>query len=219
MIKKYTHFLFDLDGTITDPKVGITKSVAYALRQFGIEIEDLDSLCTFIGPPLKESFQHFFNFSEEQSKEAVLKYREYYTPYGIYENYLYEGMEHLFKSIVNHGGRIIMATSKPEIFALQIAKHFHIDQYFDYIAGSDINLSRDKKGEVIAYALQKMDISPESTIMIGDRMHDIIGAKENKLSSVGALYGYGDRTEMEEAQADYIVNSVDELEKLLLEML
>lgn len=186
---KYKYFLMDLDGTISDPKVGITKAVAFSLKQYGIEIKDLDSLCDFIGPPLTESFQQYFDFSEEKSKEAVLKYREYYIPYGIYENQLYEGMAQLLKNIVDQGSKIILATSKPTIFAEKILKYFKIDKYFEFVAGSEMDLSRYGKGEVIEYALKKMNINSENAIMIGDRKHDIIGAKENKLASIGTVKG------------------------------
>lgn len=215
---KYRYFLLDLDGTITDPKLGITKAVAFSLKQYGIEIEHLDSLCDFIGPPLTESFQQYFGFSEEKSKEAVLKYREYYSPYGLYENQLYEGMAQLLKNIVNQGNKIILATSKPTIFAEKILKYFKIDQYFEFIAGSEMDLSRYGKGEVIEYALKKMNINSENAIMIGDRKHDIIGAKKNNLASIGVLYGYGKIEEMENAHADYIVHDVYELERLMINL-
>lgn len=216
---KYKYFLMDLDGTITDPKVGITKAVAYALKQYGINIENLDSLLKFIGPPLTESFQQYYGFSETNSKEAVLKYREYYVPYGIYENQLYDGMEHMLKSVVEHGGKIILATSKPQIFAEKILRHFHIDEYFELVAGSNMDLSRYKKGEVIEYALRELSINSEDAIMIGDREHDIIGARENKLSSIGVTYGYGTRQELIDEEADFIAQNVSELEELMLELL
>jgi phosphoglycolate phosphatase len=217
--KKIKYFFMDLDGTVTDPKEGITKSVAYALKHYGIQIDNLDSLCKFIGPPLTKSFQQYYGFTEEESKEAVQKYREYYVPYGIYENYLYDGMESLLKNVVKNGGRIVLATSKPQIFAEQILQHFHIDEYFTFIAGSNMDLSRSKKGEVIEYALTALGIPAENVIMIGDREHDIIGARENNLPSIGVTYGYGSREELSDAKADYIVQSVSELEKLMLELL
>lgn len=215
---KYRYFIMDLDGTVTDPRMGITKAVAYALKQYGFIIENLDSLCDFIGPPLTESFQQYFGFSEEQSKEAVLKYREYYIPYGIYENHLYEGVEHLLENVVKHGGRIILATSKPQILAEKILRYFQIDKYFDYVSGSNMDLTRYGKGEVIEYALKEMHIHSENAIMIGDRKHDIIGAKENNLATIGVSYGYGCSQELIDAHSDYIVHNVCELEKLMLEL-
>lgn len=217
-IKKYDYFLMDLDGTITDPKEGITKSVAYALKQYGIETENLDSLCKFIGPPLVWSFENYYGFSKEQSLEATEKYREYYRPKGIFENYLYEGMEDLLKAVKARGAKLVLATSKPEGFAKQILEHFKIDHYFDFVAGSSLDTSRCEKGQVIEYALSTMNIPPESAIMVGDREHDVIGAKENELSCIGVLFGYGDREELEAANAKHIVKDVGELKELMLSM-
>lgn len=215
---QYDYFLMDLDGTITDPKEGITKSVAYALKQYGIETENLDSLCKFIGPPLAQSFERFYGFSKEQSLEAVEKYREYYRPKGIFENYVYEGMEQLLQAVKERGGKLVLATSKPEIFAKQILEYFKIDHYFDLIAGSSMDTSRCEKGQVIEYALKSANIPIENAIMIGDREHDVMGAKENALPCIGVLFGYGNREELEAAQAEYIVKDVDELQKLMLSM-
>lgn len=155
---------------------------------------------------------------KEKSKEAILKYREYYIPYGIYENQLYSGMDQLLSNIVKQGSNIILATSKPTIFAEKILKYFKIDQYFEFIAGSEMDLSRYGKGEVIEYALRKMNINSENAIMIGNRKHDIIGAKENKLASIGVLYGYGKIEEMENAHADYIAHDIYEHERLMINL-
>lgn len=208
---------FDLDGTITDPKIGITSSVAYALEKYGITVEDKDQLTTFIGPPLHESFRKYFGFSHMAAYDAVDKYREYYKTQGIFENFLYDGMADLLKSLQNAGIKIVMATSKPEIFAQQIAEYFHIDSHFTCIAGSELDGTRVAKDEVIAYAMERIGIKDTAgTIMIGDRMHDIVGAKKNGMKSIGVLYGYGNRMELEDAGADYIVESVEELKTLLL---
>ena len=210
---------FDLDGTITDPKIGITSSVAYALEKYGIIVEDRDQLTTFIGPPLHESFCKYFGFSHMAAYDAVDKYREYYKAQGIFENYLYDGMTDLFKSLQNAGIQIVMATSKPEVFARQIAEYFHIDSYFTCITGSELDGTRVAKYEVIACAMERIGIKDATgAIMVGDRMHDIVGAKKNGMTSVGVLYGYGNRIELEDAGADYIVESVEELRKLLLSM-
>lgn len=213
---KQKYILFDLDGTITDPKEGITKSVAYALESFGILVEDMDTLCKFIGPPLRDSFTEFYDFNEEQAELAIKKYREYFTDKGIYENILFKGIPELFEDLLGNGKVIILATSKPTVFAVKILEYFHIKQYFRFIAGSELNLNRATKGEVIQYALEQNGIFDKSeAIMIGDRKHDIIGAKENGIKSVGVLFGYGDRPELQEAGADYIVETIEELEHLL----
>ena len=151
--------------------------------------------------------------------DAVDKYREYYKTKGIFENYLYDGMADLLQSLQEAGMQIIMATSKPEIFARQIAEYFHIDSYFTCITGSELDGTRVAKDEVIACAMERIGKKDAAgAIMIGDRMHDIIGAKKNGMQSIGVLYGYGDRAELEEAGADYIVGSVEELKTLLLSM-
>ena len=219
-MKNYKYVLFDLDGTLTDPKEGITKSVAYALEAYGIHVEDLDSLCKFIGPPLKDSFVKFYRFSEEQGYEAVEKYREYFRPHGVYENKVYAGVDKLLAELKASGKMIILATSKPTVFANTILEHFDLMKYFDVVCGSELDGSRVKKGDVIAYALEQVaekdtGFDKSKAVMIGDREHDILGAKENGLDSIGVLYGYGDRAEHEAAGAGYIVETVEELIKTL----
>ncbi len=205
------NIFFDLDGTLTDPKEGITKSVAYALDYFGIHVEDTDSLINFIGPPLWESFKVFYGFDDEKANEAVAKYRERFCDIGLYENDVYDGISDMLAALKKKGFRLAVATSKPWIYAEKIVKHFGIDSYFEMIAGSEMDGTRVKKDEVIAYALESLGMNVEETIMVGDRKHDIQGAKLNNMSNVGVLFGYGSREEFEAAGADYIVDSVAEL--------
>jgi len=208
----YKYILFDLDGTLTDPKLGITKSVAYALKSYGIEVEDLDSLLKFIGPPLKDSFVKYYGFSEEQGVEAVERYREYFKPYGIYENKVYDGVENMLAKLMKCGKKVILATSKPTVFANVILEHFNLKQYFTCVVGSELDGSRVKKGDVVAEALRQAGVTDKSVaVMVGDREHDIFGAKENEIDSVGVLYGYGDRAELETAGSGHVVESVEEL--------
>lgn len=215
-MKTYQYILFDLDGTLTDPKEGITKSVAYALRAFGIETEDLDTLCRFIGPPLKNSFMDFYGLSSEEAELAVEKYREYFAPTGIFQNKVYEGVEKMLQHLQAGGKTIILATSKPTVYAKQILEHFRLDAYFNHVIGSELDGRRTKKGEVIACALEIAGIKDcTEAVMIGDRMHDVIGAKENNLDCIGVLYGYGDRRELEESGADCIAETVEELAKMI----
>lgn len=216
-MKEYQYILFDLDGTLTDPKEGITKAVAYALRHFGIEVEDLDSLCKFIGPPLKDSFMNFYGFSEEDALVAVDKYREYFAPIGLFQNQVFEGVENLLKVFTERGKQLILATSKPTVYAKQILEYFHLDSYFSYIVGSELDGTRVKKGDVIAYALQEAGVEDlQKAVMIGDREHDIIGAKENGLDAAGVLYGYGSVEEFETNGADYIAATIEELMNIFL---
>lgn len=213
------YILFDLDGTLTDPGEGITNSVAYALDKYGITVEDKTTLNTFIGPPLHESFQKYFRFSILQSFDAVTKYREYYHDRGIFENRLYDGIIDLLAHLKAEGRCIIMATSKPTVFAERIADHFDFRKYFDIIVGSELNGKRIDKAEVIKEALRQAgDPDPEKCIMIGDRLHDVIGAKKTSLRSIGVLYGYGSREELTEAGADYIAPDVSSLRDLLCEI-
>lgn len=217
-MKNYKYILFDLDGTITDPKIGITKSVAYALQCFGIEVDDLDTLCKFIGPPLRDSFMEYYGFSEADANLAVEKYREYFGVTGLYENTVYDGMEMLLQSLRNQEMTLIIATSKPTVYATRILDHFGLLKYFAFVAGSELNGDRSKKAEVIKYALEQNHIEDLSgVIMIGDREHDILGAKQVGISSLGVLFGYGNRNELEKAGADFIANAVNEIGHLLMQ--
>lgn len=210
------YILFDLDGTIIDPKIGITSSVAYALNKFNIHVEDLDNLCKFIGPPLKDSFMEYYNFSEEDAKQAILYYRERFQDKGIYENFLYENFEDLLIALKTQGKTLLIATSKPTVFAERILEHFNLRKYFDFVGGSNFDGTRANKSEVIFHVLKENSISDLSkAIMVGDRKHDIIGAKKAGLQSVGVLYGYGNYEELEASGADYIVKDVEELSILL----
>ena len=211
------YILFDLDGTLTDPGEGITNSVAYALEKYGIKVEDKTTLNSFIGPPLHESFQKYFNFSILQSYDAVTKYREYYHDRGIFENRLYDGIEDLLSSLKASGKTVIMATSKPTVFARRIAEHYGIMEFFDIIVGSELDGHRVDKAEVIEEALRQAG-GPlaDKCIMVGDRLHDVLGAKKNALSCIGVTYGYGGYEELKEAGADVIVNNVGELLEILL---
>ena len=204
-------YLFDLDGTLTDPKEGITKSVAYALNKFEISVEHLDDLCVFIGPPLLDSFMKEYDMSEDQANEAIRYYREYFSVTGIFENKVYHGIDKLLEKLKKEGCTCIVATSKPEAFAKKIIQHFQLDTYFDDICGATMDGSRSKKGDVIAYALKKNNIIKETAIMVGDRKHDIIGAHENDLPCIAVLYGYGSVEEFEAADADVILESVEAL--------
>lgn len=217
MNNNFEYILFDLDGTITDSGEGITKSVQYALKSFGISVDNLEDLNKFIGPPLKDSFKKYYNFDDEKAELGLKKYREYYADKGIFENNLYDGIVELLDTLVKNNKKIILATSKPEVYAKQILKYFKIDKYFDFVAGSDFEETRVKKGDVIKYALEGAKVSELSkVIMVGDREHDIIGAKENNIKSIGVLYGYGDVVELTQARAEYIVKTPNELLNNLL---
>ena len=209
---------FDFDGTLTDPGEGITNSAAYALRKFGLDVRERAELYPFIGPPLDYSFRTFFGLSEDDSILAVKYYREYYAAHGIFENTLFDGVAELLATLKKRGKKVVLATSKPEHYARLILEHFGIDKYFDAICGGSMDEKRNKKDEVIAYALGESKTDAADAVMVGDRYFDIDGAKANGLASVGVLFGYGDRAELEGAGADTIAADVKELEKILLEI-
>lgn len=213
----YTHIFFDLDGTLTDPKEGITNSVAYALASFGIH-EDPDRLTPFIGPPLMDSFMEFYHFDGPTAQKAVEKYREYFARQGIFENRVFPGTQPLLAQLKGAGKTVCLATSKPEVFARQILEHFHLDGYCDQIVGSCLDGQRTKKGEVIAEVFTRLgDTCPDKAmcVMVGDRLHDIQGARENGLDSIGVTFGYGSQEELAQAGATYIAHSFEELSQLL----
>lgn len=213
----YDYLLFDLDGTLTDPAIGITNSVRYALKKYGIEVGDRSELYKFIGPPLWDSFEKYCGFSRAEAQNAVEFYREYFREKGMFENLVYNGIEDLLGLLKANGKILIVATSKPEVFAKQILEHFDIAKYFTYIAGSNLDGTRVKKGEVIRYALESCKVGDLSkAVMIGDREHDIIGAKEAGIDSIGVLFGYGDRNELEKAGADFIADTVADIGRILL---
>lgn len=215
-MKNYKTILFDLDGTLTDSSPGIINSIIYSMKKFGVTIEDTVPLRRFLGPPLHESFMDVFGFDSEKAMKAVEYYREYYTVKGIEENSVYEGIEDLLASLKLEGKRLVVATSKPQPFAEKIINDFGLNKYFDFVAGSNLDGTRSKKVQVIKYALKSCGIGDISqAVMIGDRMHDVAGAKEAGIDCIGVEYGYGDYNELESAGADYIVKTAEDLKALL----
>lgn len=219
----FDYILFDLDGTLTDPKIGITSSVQYALRAFGIDEPNLDRLEPFIGPPLADSFMEFYDFTPEQAERAIAKYRERFDQQGIYENTLYAGIDKMLCSLKESGKILAIASSKPTPLVVRVLEHFQIEQYFDYIVGSEFDGTRSKKEEVVAEALRLMlPVSinakerKECVAMVGDRKFDVAGAKAFGLTAIGVSFGYASEGELETAGADYIVDTVWELKELLL---
>lgn len=215
LIMKNT-ILFDLDGTLTDPGRGITNSVTYALSKFGIEENDREKLYPFIGPPLYDSFVKYYGMSHDDANLAITYYREYFAPTGIFENEVYHGVSDMLKNLRANGKTLVLATSKPEEFARSILEHFDLGKYFDFVSGATMDEKRNKKDEVIAYALSQFGIDPDDGVMVGDRKYDIEGGHKNGLTTVGVLFGYGSHSELVGAGADKIAGSVSELEEILL---
>lgn len=207
MNRDFRTIIFDLDGTLIDSATGILNSAMYALKKMGIEDVERDSLYQFIGPPLKESFKEFFQMDENEAQQAVDFYREYYKEKGVLEVSLYEGIDVVLKELKKQGKQIMMGTSKPEVFAKRIAEHLNIASYFDLIAGANLEGTRDKKVDVLTYGLGQLgNPNPEEILMIGDRKFDVMGAAELNIDTLGVLYGFGDREELEQAGAKWIVN-------------
>lgn len=214
-MKDYNVILFDLDGTLTDPKGGITKSVQYALRKMRIIEENLDDLLKFIGPPLTESFRDYYGMDESDTWEAIKFYREYFTDKGMLDNEIFPGIPELLSSLRSRGHSLGVATSKPTVYSEVILKHFEIDKYFDVVIGSNLDGTRMVKKEIIEDALKSLQVPElDKVLMIGDRKHDIIGAQKNKIDSVGVVFGYGSREELEAAGATYLAETVEELAEL-----
>ena len=202
---KYNTVIFDLDGTLTDPAIGITNSVAYALKKWGIEVADRKELYKFIGPPLLDSFGNYYGFSREDSERAVGYFREYFSTKGMFENSVYNDIPEVLSELRTRGKKLIVATSKAEVFAKQILEYFGLDGYFDFVSGATLDSSMVEKADVIDYALKSCGVDNISDIvMIGDREFDVFGAKHFGMDSVGVLYGYGSCEELAAAGATYI---------------
>jgi phosphoglycolate phosphatase len=213
-IMRYKYVLFDLDGTITDPVIGITNAYMYALEKFNIKVNDRSELFKVIGPPLRQSFPEFYKLSGEDTELAVKYYREYYGRKGLEENDIMPGIPETLGRLKQEGCKLYVATSKPEEYAVKILQNLRLDGWFDYIAGASMDGSRDDKVSVMQYLIEKIRYdNPEAKIsemvMVGDRHFDVEGAGHFNMDSIGVLFGYGSRQELEEAGATYIVDTAD----------
>ncbi len=218
-VLKKEFILFDLDGTLTDPAIGITNSLMYALDKFGMHIENREELYKFIGPPLVDMMMQEYGFSKEKAQKGLELYREYFSVKGIFENDVYAGIPKMLERLQQAGYKLVLATSKPEKYAKQILEHFNLAEYFYFVGGSDMAETRSTKEAVIEYDLASLgNPDVEKCIMVGDRKYDVIGAREFGIECVGVTFGYGSREELEEAKAAYIAESVQELETLLINM-
>ncbi|MES9668713.1 phosphoglycolate phosphatase [Bacillus cereus] len=214
----YKTFLFDLDGTLTDPKEGIINSVLYALEKIGIEEVNISELDSFIGPPIQQSFIDRYNMNEIEVERAVFYFREYLKQSGLLENKVYDGITTLLQELKDAGNRLFVATSKPTVFAKQVIEHFQLTTFFEEIVGSNLDGTRIKKEEIIAHILQtNEELKKEEMVIIGDRNHDVIGANRNGIASIGVLYGYGSEIELSDAGAVHIVKDVEELQRFCIE--
>lgn len=209
--------LFDLDGTLTDPKVGIINSILYALEKLNIKEERIDELDAFIGPPLRDSFVSRYNFSDDLAEKAIAFYREYFSTKGLFENEIYQEIPDLLDSLFTAKIQLFVATSKPTHYSDKIMKHFNIDKYFVDVIGSNLDNTRADKTEIISHIVSVHRLKTENSLMIGDRKYDLIGAKNNSMKAIGVTYGYGSVEELSMYDSALIVNSVSELKSAILE--
>lgn len=208
--------LFDLDGTLTESGIGIMNGAVYALSKFGIEVKDRDELRRFIGPPLVWSFKEFYGFTDEQALEAEKIFRDYYSEKGMFENAVYDGVHETLGELKRRGYTLMVATAKPEFYAIPILEHFDLKQYFDFVGGALMEAGRKNKVEVLQYVLEHEKlIDLDKVLMVGDRYHDVEGAHAVGIECAGVLYGYGDREELEKAGAEYIVEKAENLLDIL----
>lgn len=210
--------LFDLDGTLTDSRIGILNCIQYALEACNMPEPDQTKLYPFVGPPLCYSFREFMHMDDEMNAFAVAKYRERFSTVGMFENAVFDGIPQLLSHLREKGFTLAVATSKPEVYTLQILDHFQLTEYFHVIAGSHLEIEGETKADVIRFALERLNLptqAPNGVLMIGDRMHDVDGAKECGIPCLGIGYGYAPKGELAEHGAIAIVNSVAELEQYL----
>ncbi|QUS42274.1 HAD family hydrolase [Tardiphaga alba] len=205
---------FDLDGTLSDPKIGITGSIQYALGKLDIPVPTQDELTWCIGPPLRASFVSLLG-GEEHADRGVELYRERFGTVGLFENTLYDGIPAVLETLHASGRPLFVATSKPHVFADRIIDHFGLRSYFTRVFGSELDGTRVDKSDLLRYALNETDTDPARAIMIGDRKHDVIGAANNGIAAIGALYGYGGRSELTEAGAKHLVAAPGEIPALI----
>ncbi len=210
------YILFDLDGTLTDPKEGITKCVQYALKSFGVERE-CDELVEFIGPPLKEHFMEYASLSEEDGVKAVEKYRERYRPIGVFENKIYDGISDMMKKLKKQGKILAVATSKPTVYSQMICDKYDISPYIDFLSGSELDGRNTNKADVIKIAMEYLGASVDNTVMVGDRIHDFWGAQKTGIPFVGVSYGYAQESEFDDVNSP-IASDPKELLRILEDM-
>lgn len=213
--KMFDTILFDLDGTLTNPFVGITSGVRYALRKLGIDCPSGEELKSFIGPPLFDEFTRRFGMDEQTAREAVRLYRVYYAERGLFENELIAGTAELLAELKRRGKRICLATSKPREFAERILAHFGIDSFFDFVGGATMDGRIGTKAEVISLVLESTGAQPQDCVMVGDRFHDIVGAHKLGIKCIAVLVGFGSREEFAEYGADFVAETLGDVAALV----
>ena len=210
------NLIFDLDGTLTESGTGIKNSVRYTLEHYGLPMEDDASLTRYVGPPLVNSFQEYMGFTEQEAMEAIMVYRSYFTTKGMFENRVYDGVREMLTALQKAGKRMFIATGKPTVYSCRILEHFGLAEYFETVCGIDLNEVATEKDELINEVLDFAHLRPEECVMIGDRKFDMIGANKVGVASIGVTYGYGSHEELQTAGASVIVDTVEQLQNLLL---
>ena len=212
------HLLLDLDGTLTDPKLGIVTCIRHALGELGVKIDPAIRLESFIGPPLRDTFRSLCgeNSNAEHIEAAVALYRERFSSLGLYENQVYDGIPQCLQTLRDHVDSIHLATSKPAVYARRIVDHFGLDQYLDGVYGSELDGRLGDKTELLEHILTKEKLNPANTVMVGDRSFDVIGAHNNQMQVIGVLWGYGSQEELERAGADFLCHHPAEIHTTLL---
>lgn len=211
--KKYRYLLFDLDGTLTDSQPGITRCVEVALNHFGITVTDTTDLVAFVGPPLRDSFRDFYGFTPEQAETAVQVFNQHYNTSGLYENAVYKGIPEMLHMLADCGYHLSIATSKPAHLAEQVLEHFGLRHFFQYLCGGTPSGALSTKAGVIEHVINHLNIKhpTQEALMIGDRKHDIIGARTAGIDAIGVLWGYGTHIELQEAGATALVENPAQL--------
>lgn len=218
MTETIENILFDLDGTLTNPKEGIINSILFALKKLEIRENNVNELDSFIGPPLRESFKTRYNLTDIKADQAVNVYREYFSTQGLFENEPYFGVEELLEALSINNFKLYVATSKPTVFAQQILRHFNLEKYFIEIIGSNLDNSRTDKTEIISHVVSAHQLKTSKSIMVGDRKYDIIGAKNNSVKTIGVTYGYGSLEELTLCKPDLIAENCTELKNIFLKL-
>lgn len=211
-----THVLFDLDGTLTDPGIGITNAIMYSLGKCGVNVGDREEYYRFIGPPLIDSYMRYTGMTKEEAQRAVGYYREYYNAGGMFENKVYDGIPELLERLKESGKKLVVATSKPDHFAVQILERFGILPYFDFVGAATMDGKRNDKIQVIGHVIKECGISdPASCIMVGDRRYDVEGAHHFSIPCVSVLFGYGTKEEFEQAGSDHIAETPEDIARCI----
>ena len=213
---RFEHIFFDLDGTLTDPALGITNAIIYARKKWGLDPGKNEDYYKFIGPPMPKSFETYWGMSREDAAQTLAYYREYYTDVGLFENAPYPGMAETLQRLSDAGAKLYVATSKPTFMSVRILEKFDLAKYFVTISGSDPAQPDSTKADVIRAARDQFGVDMAKAVMVGDRSYDVAGAHECAIPCVGVLYGYGGREELTAAGADYIAETVADLGSILL---